>query len=293
MIDGEDFRKTRGWFIKLFLVIIGIGIQALVLEGASMKESYGSELIVQYGWKEIPPPESRDSSQSPDGLKVAFWSKSGKITERALYRLILANKDGASPQLLLENVVLGEWVAFSPDGKKLAFAAVLSLKPSEWDNVEEWPSRSLSMYVMNLDTKRVQQLVKGNISPLVLSDQRWSPDSTAILYETLDHDIRIYHLSDTTSRSLVWGEHATWSPRGDLVAFRGLDRNYYVIKPDGTSKKLLLRNSFLHEIHGPLLWSPTAQYLLLTRWRLSFAEMSDYYVFDMATRRLTKINSNQ
>lgn len=154
--------------------------------------------------------------------------------------------------------------------------------------------RYLSLFVMDLQTKKLQELVRGNVSPLNYSDQIWSPDSMAILYQTRDHEIAIYDFVTGTSHLLTKGEHATWSPQGDLIAFQGGDKHYYAVKPDGTEKRLLLRNrpQVFGEFYGPLLWSPTGQYLAVQKQRLSLSEISDYYVLDIRTRQLTKIRPN-
>jgi Tol biopolymer transport system component len=225
-----------------------------------MKRPRESATFAQYGWKETPF-ESHERSWSPDGSKVASWSRPGQFGEKTDYLLSVANVDGMVQEVLLNNVPWGEWVAFSKDGKKLAFGAVL-----DRGVVSSYPfhllsaSKLLSLFVMDLQTKKLQELVRGNVSPLNYSDQIWSPDSTAILYQTRDHEIYIYDFVTGTSPLLTKGEHATWSPQGNQIAFRSADRNYYLVKPDGTGRALLLRNGPFREVYGPLIWSPTGQY---------------------------------
>ena len=253
-----------------------------------MKRPRESATFTQYGWKEAPF-ESHEQSWSPDGSKKAAWSKLGQFADATGYTLSITNADGTA-QEVLSNVPFGEWVAFSPDGKKLALGAVLDPK----QKFDLFGLRYLSLFVMDLQTKQLQELVHGNVSPLIYSDQIWSPDSSAILYETSDHDVRIYDLTTDRSHSIAQGENATWSPQGDLIAFQGGDKHYYAVKPDGTEKRLILSNRLrvLGEFHGPPFWSPTGQYLAVQKLRLSLvAEISDYYVLDIRTRRLTKIHT--
>ena len=291
---ANDPWPLRNRLVGCLIILLGVGMPCPLSEGAEMKRPRESATFAQYGWKESPF-ENHEQSRSPDGSKVAFWSRPGRFGEKTDYLLSVSNVDRTAQEVLLNNVPWGEWVAFSKDGEKLAFGATL-----DRGAVSSYPfhlllaSKLLSLFVMDLQTKKLQELVRGNVSPLNYSDQIWSSDSSAVLYVTCDGDIRILSFIDGNSRSIAQGEHATWSPTDDLIAFQGSDKHYYVIKPDGTEKRLILRNKprVFGEFHGPLLWSPTGQHLAVQKQRLSLAEISDDYVLDIRTRRLTKIRPN-
>ena len=212
-------------------------------EGSEMKRPRESATFAQYGWKE-PPLGSHERAWSLDGSKVASWLRPGRLGEKTDYILGLSNVDRTAPEVLLSNVPWGEWVAFSPDGKKLALGAVLDRGLVQNYRLELLASKLLSLFIMDLQTKQWRELVHGNVSPLIYTDQIWSPDSSAILYETSANDIRIYDLTTDKSHSIAQGENATWSPQGDFIAFQGGDKHYYAVKPDGTEKRLILRAHF-------------------------------------------------
>lgn len=88
----------------------------------------------------------------------------------------------------------------------------------------------------------------------------WSRDGKVIVYDTANR-VLLYHLDTNQSTFLAAGSNPTWSPDGDWIAYRRLDRTAALIRPNGTQSKDILDNV---RLGGGLRWSPNSRYLLYT-----------------------------
>lgn len=189
------------------------------------------------------------------------------------------NADGTVPTNLLSGGVDEEQPAWSPDGRRIAFARV-SGSPSGCGVGD--------IYVMDVDGSNVTQLTTNSLGT-VATEPTWSPDGTRIAY-TLgqqdatcnDGDSEIWMMNaDGTGQTAVTsggigiyngdGEPA-WSPDGTKIAFtgwRGASGNQlfgiFTINPDGSGITRLTGYpiSFVHT-YSPA-WSPDGQRIAYER----------------------------
>jgi Tol biopolymer transport system component len=112
-------------------------------------------------------------------------------------------------------------------------------------------------------------------------DPFWSPDGRRMLFtEVLCHycssDIHLMPARPAAGR--VWlnhtigkGFHPRWSPNGRQIAFVGSAGGIYVMRPDGSKRRLIAKGGFTDD--GPS-WSPDSRRIVFTeqqtstRWRL-------------------------
>jgi Tol biopolymer transport system component len=104
----------------------------------------------------------------PDGP----WSPDSKRLVLIGEDLILINADGTDPTQLTNDArqILG--VSWSPDGTKLAFAAMFTDSFSE-------------IYTIDLESRTIKRLTTNEVQD---EDPRWSPDGTRIAYLTVVTD---------------------------------------------------------------------------------------------------------
>ena len=103
------------------------------------------------------------------------------------------------------------------------------------------------LMIVELESKAAQELEAGGY----VTSQCWSPDDRQVVYGIGD-SIRIYDLLEKKSRDLARGEHPTWSPDGNWIAFHDHDA-FYAIRPSGTERKRLFSQK---DIRSGLWWSP-------------------------------------
>jgi len=89
----------------------------------------------------------------------------------------------------------------------------------------------------------------------------WSPDGTSLVYEK-QGAIYIFQVSTSESKFLTEGHDPTWSPNGNLIAYRREDTTAALISREGV--RMSWPVSSFHPV-SPLRWSPDGRYV-------SFAE---------------------
>jgi Tol biopolymer transport system component len=105
---------------------------------------------------------------SPDGSQIVFASRRDGNVE-----IYVADADGRNQRRLTENRQLDYFPAWSPDGRRIAFARV----------------ENKQIYVMNADGSHEQQLTHQ----LNAENPSWSPDGTRIAFQSSqDGDFEIY-----------------------------------------------------------------------------------------------------
>ncbi len=142
------------------------------------------------------------------GSRIAYISHERRSGKR-LYRLVVADSDGASPQTIVtsdEPLISPAW---SPDGKRLAYVS--------------FEDKRSMIYIQNLkDGKRFRVAAFNGIN----SAPAWSPDGKRLAM-TLSKDgnpeIYIMHLGNKRLQRLTF-HHAidtepAWSPDGQSIVF--------------------------------------------------------------------------
>jgi len=142
--------------------------------------------------------------------------------------------------------------AWSPDGRKLAFA---SHRAQNWD-----------LYVMDMTSGTVLRLTR---SPYFEANPTWSPDGRWLAYEAYDEgnlDIYVLNVESGESQRLTSSpapEYApAWAPDGRHIAFTAYDddnRDLYLISlDDGTTLNL---TNTPNQDEDFATWSPQGEYL--------------------------------
>lgn len=249
-----------------------------------------------------------DATFSPDGQHIALWVRTPEDAEVYLSQLVLLDGQGRFQEKLL-NVTSAGNIAWSSDGKKLAFVAnYQQMKDRFISNTRVHPSQG-ALVVFDLTTRTQRTLIETGVGGGGgLTTYAWSPDDREIAYEGIDDDILIYNLDTGQSRPLIAKGQAkgfpTWSPSGDWIAYMGADRDYYRVHPDGSDRELLIENfksswkdwfsweAWTHpvtEIWGPLIWSPDGQYLLYGRHAGQTGSQTMLQALDLQSRQSIRL----
>ena len=182
---------------------------------------------------------SRGPTLSPDGRKLLY--SAGKFPA---LRLTLANVDGSSPTPISDGsrtVFDGRW---SPDGKRIAFAAMDS-------------ARKMHVWIVNADGTGARQLTHIPESDGTAQWPAWSPDGKRIAVQVgkysrvpTDNTAHVWVVDvETGSATKLAGhdrnyldETPSWFPDGKRIAFQS-DRSgrmeIWVMNADGSNARQL------------------------------------------------------
>jgi Tol biopolymer transport system component len=172
---------------------------------------------------------------SPDGMRIAFTGTRDlrpvnllpPSTDIEIYTM---NADGSSQTRITGSVDSESEPAWSPDGKKIAFASN-----------RNGGGVAASIYAMNTDGTGAEQLTSGSDG-----GPAWSPDGTKIAFFRFAGNVSaIYTMSADGSGLTKLTDGTTsdtypaWSPDGKWIAFAsnragGFNQQIYVMKADGT-----------------------------------------------------------
>jgi dipeptidyl aminopeptidase/acylaminoacyl peptidase len=191
---------------------------------------------------------------SPDGQSVAFFGRVGDSSGVAV-----AHADGGSIRFIAPvsgtNHVLpsmGERMAWSPDGKRLAFVSSTpgpeedangdpmvitrySYKPTASEGLTRFDdNRRLHLFVADLSTRQVKQLTSGNYYEHSI---QWSPDGKEIAFisnhgadpdRVFNYDVFALNVASGAIRQITNTRNAeyqpVWSPDGRTIAYLGTKR---------------------------------------------------------------------
>jgi dipeptidyl aminopeptidase/acylaminoacyl peptidase len=218
---------------------------------------------------------------SPDGQWLAFFGRVGDSSGVAV-----AHADGSAIRFIASvsgtNHVLpsmGERVAWSPDGKRLAFVSSTpgpeedangdpmvitrySYKPTASEGLTRFDdNKRLHLFVADLSTRRVKQLTSGNYYEHSI---QWSPNGKELLFisnhgadpdRVFNYDVFALDLSSSAIRQVTNTRNAeyqpVWSPDGRSIAYLGTkreltssettmeDTHVWIMNADGSNRREL------------------------------------------------------
>ena len=216
---------------------------------------------------------------SPDGQWVAFFGRVGDSSGVAV-----AHADGSGIRFIAPvsgtNHVLpsmGERLAWSPDGKRLAFISSTpgpeedangdpmvitrySYKPTASEGLTRFDdNRRLHVFVADLSTRQVKQLTSGNYYEHSI---QWSPNGQELLFisnhgadpdRVFNYDVFALNLASGAIRQITNTRNAeyqpVWSPDGRTIAYLGTkreltssettmeDTHVWIMNADGSNRR--------------------------------------------------------
>lgn len=213
---------------------------------------------------------------SPDGHKVAFSSTrplDGNVGNANIW-VVNADGSGAHPLTKLARSVrfIGSYgVAWSPDGRRLAFISDRALDGSNAQNTNE----ITNVWVMNADGSGLRPLTKLTAALTQVSGPLvWSPDSRKLAFSwnrALDNSDAVESVSPSniwvvnedgsglkpltrTTDKFLSASEPDWSPDGSKLIFLFKD-SIWMMNGDGSGMKPLTTRTFTPFISSPV-WSP-------------------------------------
>lgn len=197
----------------------------------------------------FPVPFHQSLSWSPDGRSLAVSAVLSSW--EAGYGMFVVRRDGSERHVLDPGTDAALYPAWSPDGKRLAFAA------KQADNTD--------IYVMQADGAEVRRLTTHEAND---NHPTWSPDGTRLAFHSNRHgNTEIYVMRADGSDVQRLTDHPaddynpSWSPDGRLIAF---DSNrddvpgdeIYVMSPEGQGIRRVVDSGVFPA------WSPDSERIL-------------------------------
>jgi Tol biopolymer transport system component len=239
------------------------------------------------------PRDVTDASFSPDGTRIAFVRDLGGSCPARLY-LMRADGTHVRPftgrvlDPVMESPCYGG-LAWSPDGKRLAFTKDDVLGSSIWVRpVAGAPSHELSEVPP-------ESSGRDDFNPA------WSPDGETIAFDRtdppglwlMDADGSNQRRLNTTSDTCPRAQDPDWSPDGQWIAFArackppagGGEEDWsdiWLIRPDGSDlRRLTHADRLAWAAHSPA-WSPDGKRIVFVRLvsRSRYSDFSDIYLMN-------------
>jgi Tol biopolymer transport system component len=300
-------RRRRNGAILTLIVLTAATVFAIV--GRNAQSQTASPVVAARSHAAARAGKSRLAFTSfPHGLPQ--HPSAGHPLRRTTNELYVVNADGSDKRRLSRlRAVAGARVAWSPDGKTIAFASwsrvllVDSDGNGQRNNTRTWrnilPNWSpdgrriafvrsrgntdAEIYVMNADGSGLRRLTRN--APDVWDMQPiWSPNGRRIAFlraqerrkgnslKALTTEVWVVNTDGGGQRRLASGQPSAWSPDGRKLAFTGApDRNpgLYVVNADGTGERRL---NAMGVGFASATWSPDGQKILFVRARAGTRE---------------------
>jgi len=183
---------------------------------------------------------------SGDGRHIAFT----RVVDGTTALFVAARKGGHARRLTPSDVVprVEHGIAFSTDGRRIAFAAMATCNCRE------------DLYVVDIDGRNLRRVARDGRHPA------WSPDGMRLAYTggVYEGDIWSVFVLDLRSKRLTrigWGGFPVWSPSGKRVAYRGIGSSPSAFCV--ASVRPLQRRCFRGHRPWAMSWSPTGERIAL------------------------------
>jgi Tol biopolymer transport system component len=186
-------------------------------------------------------------------------------------------------------------VAFSPDGRKLAFKTEARINNPNCLASDVPPV----LQILDLETGQFTP-VPDSISVIGNSQLSWSPDGSYLAVAKYSREkspghIVVIDLRSWVQKVVAEGADPSWSPKGEWIAYQAdWSETCMLIHPDGTGAKTVLdlrRRSGGWVFANRETWSPDGNKLLLTEGPMDSPKY-DITILDLASGEVTTKSKN-
>lgn len=180
--------------------------------------------------------------------------------------------------------------SWSPDGKKIAF-----LGRPRISGKHDWQDKETAqmIYLFDLVSKVVQKTQAKNV--FLFYPNTWSKYGQ-LVYEGPRDFVSVYDIATARQTNAGKGMFPSWNSDGTLITFQDVkSRDYYVMKSDGSDKRLLMEVSIKEgngTSYGPIIWSPDDKFFMYGKQTGWAGTSDDLYIREYATDQDSKICEN-
>ena len=179
------------------------------------------------------------------------------------------------------------WVAFSPDGTKVAFASKPAVASRDGYCFE------------NATVLQVLDIATGKLTPIRYSGRidanarlTWSPDGKYLAGQYCctnpsTNQIVLIDLASDSGKAIAEGTNPSWSPKGDWISLEDQKGKECILaRPDGTGAKVVQKlQGDLMFLKGAM-WSPDGEKLLFDEEAID--SDGNVSILDLPSGRITK-----
>ena len=223
-------------------------------------------------------PRGGDIYWSSEGIRLAYSAGIGG-------GIHVADSDGSASRRISDAESFGPLVAWSPDGRSLAFIG------------------DVDVHVVDIETTEETTIAAGLTDDSdYVAMLEWSPDGTELLYIARHYgevafastsETFVARLDGSPPRQLVateaGGDTAGWSPDGETIAFSRFEdtkAELWLVEAGGGNERRVARFDEVGFGFGPLRWSPDGERIAV------LVSGRDIYVIDVETGASTLVATN-